>query len=190
MQRDPLIARETQVRPAETRETYDSGTGLYDYPRAGASGDDELPIVFLDTQALTDRSEYPKCTAKSPVGWLPPLTRVEVAYDGRKWRIIQAPIMLHGRTTEQIPSADWGTVGDYADACQELTLGSGTVHVFTESAAGVLVPQKYADDSAVEMTAYNTMELVDSNKGVSLVRDRHNRWILTIDPCTLACSET
>lgn len=190
--RRPQLATFLQTWPAETREAYD---GTYSYPGPTDTDSDQLPVVTLGAELVagavtwTDRSEHPVITAWSPVGWLPPGTRVEIGWDGRRYRIVRAPTRLHGRNAAAISSAGWGSYLGYSDACRQLTMGTGTIHVFTESSAGVLVPQYYQGGAAVEMPVYNTSQAVTANKLLTVDQDRHNRWVVTIEPCSLSCSE-
>ena len=141
--RRPEVTRPLAARIAETREPE---TGLY--PRHNSSTADQLPVVTLDGDngggpvAWSDRSEYPKITAFSPFGWLPPRTRVEIAWDGRQWRIIRAPGTLVGYSVADI-------AGSSTDRCAKTaTLGSGLVQI-AKRENGQYVGQYYANGAKV-----------------------------------------
>jgi hypothetical protein len=125
------------------------------YPEWGDPDADLLPVKFraweLDDDdeevTWTDRSPEPRVKAVSPVGWLPPDTPVEVAYDGQRYQICESPHHLHGIACCQIPAA---TLTGHT-----WTLGRGTVAVVRETSPGVYEPQRWVDGTAVTMEFCN-----------------------------------
>jgi hypothetical protein len=181
-QRAPIASRESQVRPAVTKEWFDaeaSGSGEeYSYPKYDASDADQLPIVFLEPDVTTGvawdpRSAHPKCKALSPVGWLPPETRVEVAYDGRRWRIVRSPTTLVGYSKQDIPGAS-------VDRCAGIaTMGGGQVQLATRSKNGEYTEQKYHDETPVLAQWENWCgETVYADDLVVANQDRDNAWLI------------
>jgi hypothetical protein len=101
--------RNTRRRGAESvtaRETWPAVTaaaeGDYGYPEAGDPNEDQLPVIMVDgivEDGILDwrpRSPDPRIIALSRVGWVPVDTDVEVAWDGRRWRILWADAGLRG----------------------------------------------------------------------------------------------
>lgn len=104
--------RNTRRRGAEqvtARETWPAITKdlgayypAYDYPEPGDDDEDQLPVIMLDHRIedgvldWRQRTPEPRIIALSRVGWLPPDTDVEVAWDGKRWRIFWADAGLRG----------------------------------------------------------------------------------------------
>jgi len=184
-----------QTWPAETREQYSGG--VWSYPRYNDSDCDQLPVVVLESQltggvlSWEDRSQYPVITAYSPVGWLPPLTRVEIGWDGKRYRIIQAPNVLDGYMASAFTAAEWRS--GYTADCRCLTLGEGILHVFEieDPAADppVYCLQYYEDGDPVYLKFYNIADEADGDaKGITVKRDRWGKWKVDVEPCELTCT--
>lgn len=182
---ESVTARESW--PAVTAELASPYYGEPAYPRWDSDQADQLPVTFLDGRldgndvlAWLPRSPDPRVVAFSPVGWLPPDTRVEVAWDGRRFRICQAPAILHGLAGSGVEAAEW-------TGCTSLDLGHGIIEVFRKDTVGVLIQQRYADGSAVQMEVFNTSEMVGAYKLLTVGRDRDNHWTVLVEPCDLEC---
>lgn len=184
-QRTAIVTRETQVRPARTSEVY--AGGLYSYP---ASPADYLPIVFTDhavsgtTTTWTDRSSTAIASAISPFGWLPPELDVWVAYDGRRWRIIRIPPLLHGVASTELSAAAW------ASGCATYTFGYGNVQIWRQNGtSGVYAAQEYADGDPVLLPVKNlgTGE-VEADTMLMLGINADNEWVVMVEPCDGACT--
>lgn len=111
--------RNTRRRGAEqvtARETWPAITKdlgayypAYDYPEPGDADEDQLPVIMLDGRIENgvldwrQRTPEPRIIALSRVGWLPPDTNVEVAWDGKRWRILFAWGLVGGCLSENHP---------------------------------------------------------------------------------------
>lgn len=168
------------LRPGVTAETEDTPP----YP-AYAAGEADLPVITQDVHELgtvatwSDRYSTPLITAASRV-WYPPGCPVEIAHDGKRWRIVRGPALLHGVASTDIGTAAWNT------PCTEYTLGSATVQVWAKSGS-VYVPQEYSDSNPVEMAFHNVSAAVSSCKLLVAQLNADGEWIVTVEPCELEC---
>ena len=136
-------------------------------------------------KAWPDRSAHPVITAISPVGWLPPLCRVAVAWDGRRYRIIRWPIVLHGVSSGGITAAAW--VAGYTSDCEAMSLGSGSVQIWRKDGSSYK-PQEYEGGGPVAMIWKNTADAaVAATKFLTAEVNADNDWIVDIEPCNGKC---
>jgi len=182
-----------QVRTARTALRQESPV----YPAVGAvEAPNRLPIVFTDwhTELDTDsavleivpRSAYPLAHALCPL-WLPPLVDVDVAWDGKRWRIIRWPTILYCKSDSPIPAASWVD-------CNYWTPGgtTGYVQIWRRVTGQTRWEAQWYDESQtlpVELKVYNTGGSdVAANKMLELIPDVENgRWIVVIEPCAGEC---
>lgn len=178
----------TRPVPAKTAEWYDDASGgSYSYPTQ--SEGEWLPIILMRPTESDGTITWNECTSNpdryaiSPMGWLPPDTRVEVVYDGTNHRIVRAPTVLHGVSTGGITAADWNGADEYG-------LGTGTVQIWRRTSAGTYEPQAYEDSDPVEMDWYNTSDVaVGASKFLTAEINADNEWIVDVEPCDGAYSQ-
>jgi hypothetical protein len=144
---ESVTARETW--PAVTAE----GEDPYVYPEAGDPNEDQLPVIMLDARVVDGilewrkRSPDPRIIALSRVGWLPIDSKVEVAWDGKRWRIVWGDAGLRGGClTEAHPGR--GTpfsisLGRWDPAANEWIYDAGVVTAI-DWRYGVPYPDAYA----------------------------------------------
>jgi len=168
------------IRPGVTAETGDDPS----YP-AYAAGEADLPVITQDVHdvgslaAWTDRYTTPLIAAATRI-WYPPGCPVEIAHDGKRWRIVRGPSLLHGVASTAIGTAAWNV------DCDEYTLGSATIQVWYKSGS-VYVPQEYSDSDPVEMTFKNVSAAVESCKLLVAQDNADGEWVVTVEPCELEC---
>jgi hypothetical protein len=193
----PLAATPRTVWAARTAEPEDEESLAYPhYPPSGIEPGKpfRLPIILQDVTVndsdelvRTDRSEWPNAVAISPIGWLPPTTEIEVAWDGRQYRIIRWPINLMVKTIQQIPAAQWG------QNCDAYILGNSlncqVLKIWAPSEQGIAL-QKYADESTpVLMRVWNlSNEIIPAKKAILISPLHLHVWVATVEPCGGVCA--
>jgi len=152
-----------------------------------ATSETLLPIAYMDRDdnaaTWTQRNAYSQgIYAGSPMGWLPPDCDIEVVPDKGGLRIVRGPTQMHGVAPSQIGAASW-------DACDSLTMGSGTVNVWRKDGTGKYVPQTYRDGSNVQMMFYNSSPegAVEADTLLKAALNPDLDWVIDFEPCDGAC---
>jgi len=92
--------------------------------------------------------------------------------------------MIGGRVVASIPAASWTGVSD----CDEYTLGSGEIELFSKATAGVYVPVLDTGDERVLVDVFNPGDAaIETGKFIWAEANSDGEFVVVVEPCNDTC---